>query len=270
MFRFARSTAAAPILVVVLATGWATAQYDPRLQYQRRGHRDEGLRTVAVGGFDVELMSARIEPTPSATAFNPPKGRAWKEHLVARFFVPELGPALLRIRQTRSQSGYYWLTFPTRSEPALASAWKAGRTNEYAWPTADVLANLREVTLDDLGALVTFGESASTNIQHALPVGLFDQEPIEVATAYRFTFRAPRKVNVSATITRDGPPLLTRARTWEEADSPFTVRWAPANAPDGWYKLALTGFFDNNAPLNREVRFYHRTHLSNAVRLDSR
>lgn len=37
------------------------AQYDPKLQYQNRGNRHEGLRPKPVSGYDIELLSALVE-----------------------------------------------------------------------------------------------------------------------------------------------------------------------------------------------------------------
>ena len=59
----------------VLATAAVVLAQDASLQYQPRGNRTEGLRTIAVGGFDLELLSARVEPAGGFVADSAPT--AW-------------------------------------------------------------------------------------------------------------------------------------------------------------------------------------------------
>jgi hypothetical protein len=256
--------ALASAAIIGLVATWAAAQYEPALQYQRRGDRDEGLRTVAIGGaVDIELVSARVDgPRAAAVA----RTASWGESIKARFFLPAPGSAYLLIRQLRSQSSFYWLSFPTRTQMELATTWAPKQTNEYVWPTL-VLSRAGSVSLDNLGAVVRFREQSAGNIQEVLPVALFDRDAIETVESYRFSLRPLTKVNVTAKILREGTELFSRPRLWEDADSPFTVLWTPGAAPEGWYRLLLTGFFENNSALNREIRFYHRRALTGAVTL---
>jgi hypothetical protein len=260
------------VATAALTSAAVAAQYDVRLQYQRRGDREEGLRSIAVGGRDIDLVSARIDgPRNPSSALPPSAGPAWGESVKARFFLPESSGVYLTVRQLRSQSTYYWLTFPARDEPDPSSGWSISATNEYAWPTSTVLARLRGVTLDDLGAVVRLGQPAATNVQRVLPVALFDRDAITVVDAYRFSWRPLNRVNVTVEIRSVGgdlkrKPYYTRAGRWEDAGSPFTVVWSPADAPEGWYRAILSGYFDNNARLDREVVFYHRPILSNTIR----
>jgi hypothetical protein len=82
----------------LIALSAGAGQYDPTLQYQRRGDRVEGLRTIDVGGFDVELLSVRIDsPEVSST-------QTWADRLRARFYLLENARLYLTVRQLRPQS----------------------------------------------------------------------------------------------------------------------------------------------------------------------
>jgi hypothetical protein len=259
----------ASLFLATVAVIAVQAQYDPKLLYQRRGERDEGVRTVAVGGQDIELVSARIDgPKLPGTSPSVP-APAWSDSVKARFYLPESGGAYLAVRQLRSQSTYYWLSLPAKDDESLAGGWRAMATNEYAWPTSTVLANLKDVTLDDLGAVVRLGQAGDSNIQRVLPVALYTHDSIDSVDAYRFTWRPLIRVNVTADVYARGgdsrPSLLNRPAKWEDAGSPFTILWKPGNAPEGWYRLVLAGYFQNNRKLDREVVFYHHRTLSNAI-----
>jgi hypothetical protein len=247
----------------------SAGQYDG-LQYQRRGEKDEGLRTVAVSGPDVELVSARIEGSASRFLEADKPSGGWGEVLVARFYVPQTERVYLSVRQLRSLSTYYWLTFPTRFAPDLAAGWTAGAVNEYAWQTSPVLSALPGVTRDNLGVVARQGERRESNVQRVLPVALFDNVPIESAQVYRFSWRALTRVKVEIAVSRltDEPAVTIdhRASRWEEAGSPFIYVWRPAGAQEGWYRVTLTGHFSTNAPLTREVQFYHKVSLTPSVR----
>ncbi len=272
--RWAFGLAIAAAAMVSTASIWA--QYDPRLQYQLRGDRNEGLRTIPVGGPDIALLSARIDGPADAT--NPPAtGRAWGETVHARFFVPESASLFLAVRQIRSNSTYYWLNHP---EPAtLEKTWTLGRMNEYPWPTSAVLKNLPNVHLEDLGAVVRVGQPDADKAERVLPVDLTDGATLARPGRYRFAFKTNRPAFVTAVIFRDSTVVYTRpgsptstfknvAGVWEQGGSPITVVWDPSTCtacPEGWYRLVIAGYFQNNTPLDKEVQFFHRLRLTDAA-----
>jgi hypothetical protein len=46
------------------------------------------------------------------------------------------------------------------------------------------------------------------------------------------------------------------------AAEPHTVRFPTGGWPDGWYRLAVSGYaLSNNAEIDMEVRFYHSRRL---------
>ena len=89
-----------------------------------------------------------------------------------------------------------------------------------------------------------------------LPAILFDAAAGHAVEAYRFLFKTNSRASISATVYSGEQVLLRRPANAEAANSPFTVRWEAGKAPEGWYRLVLSGyFFANNTPVDKEVRF---------------
>lgn len=251
--RFRLATAALACGGCILALAHASAQSDAALQYQARGDRSEGLRTIAVGGYDVELLSARVEPSGALDTRPAPSG--WAESVRLRFYLPGDDKVFITVRQLRSRTTYYWLNNVT-------SAFRTRAVNEYAWPTEPVLRRLAGVRLDDLGATVRLGQEQPAKRERVLPALLFDAAASDTAEAYRFLLKTNARANVSAAVYAEDRALYRRPANWEAANSPFTVRWDGSSAPEGWYRLVISGYFDNNTPLDKEILFYHRPSLS--------
>ena len=79
------------IALLVFVT--ALTQYAPDLQYQKRGDRFEGVRAGGVSGYDVELLSARVESSALPAT--------WPDTAAVSFFLPESTPVHLVVRQLR-------------------------------------------------------------------------------------------------------------------------------------------------------------------------
>jgi hypothetical protein len=242
-------------LVCALMCVDARAQGDAALQYQSRGDRSEGLRTIPVGGYDVELLSAAVEPADSPTAGSP---SAWSEAVRLRFFLPADDKAFITVRQLRSRTTYYWLN-------NVNTTLKPRAINEYTWPTDPVLRRLPNVRLLDLGVIVRLDQEQPAKSERVVPALLYDAKPSDVAAAYRFAMKTNGRANVSAAIYSGDKELYKRPANWEDANSPFTVRWDAGSLPEGWYRLVLTGYFTNNTKLDKEIRFYHRPSLSDSA-----
>lgn len=48
---------------------------------------------------------------------------------------------------------------------------------------------------------------------------------------------------------------------WRLANRPFSFKWDAAASPEGWYRLVLSGYFENNSQVGKTVHFYHRPDL---------
>ena len=239
------------IIPALLAAADSLVQYDPTLQFQNRGDRYEGIRSVPVGGLDVELLSARVDDPRRSDV-------PWSDQVGLRFYLPAQDPVHITVRQLRSGATNYWLDRVQRS-------WKAGSVNEYTWATAPVLGRLPDVRFEDLGAVIRVGrDDALARTQRVLPAVFFQQQPVDVARAYRFSLKTNGRARVSAVIYAGNTELYRRPDNWEEAGSPFTILWRADGAEEGWYRLVVSGRFANNAPLDKEVIFYHRPSLVTA------
>ncbi len=224
------------------------AQYDPKLQYQDRGDRREGLKPKPVSGNDVELLSALVD-------YREEGGSGWSPALHLRFVLPAAGPVSITVRQPRPKTLYYWL-----DEVVPRLPWRPRAVNEYTWPTEPVLQKLSAVTLEDLGAVVRLSTAKGPSKQERVaPAALFQTQPPTAASGYRFTFKTNGTAYVTGKIYRGDQKVFERQQNRETAGSPFTLSWPAQGQPDGEYRLVLSGFFDNtNDQLAQEVVFYHR------------
>jgi hypothetical protein len=246
-----RSLACGALASVSIVLGLASprAQYDPALQFQNRGDRFEGVRTIPVGGSDVELLSALVDHQVRPDT-------SWGERVALRFYLPQPEEVFITVRQLRARSTHYWLD-------RVRGTWQPGRVNEYSWPTGPVLQRLPDVRFEDLGTTIRIGrDDPLARTERVLPAVFFTQRPTGPTLAYRFALKTNGRARVTAVVYASNVELYRRPDNWEQAGSPFTIVWNVGQAREGWYRLVLTGYFDNNAPLAKEVVFYHRPSLS--------
>lgn len=221
------------------------AQHDPKLQYQNRGNRHEGLKPKPVSGYDIELLSALVEHRePFST---------WPPEMHLKFYLPTADPVAITVRLPRPKTWYYWL-----DEVKPASPWKPQAWNEFPWPTDPVLKNLSQVTPDDLGAVVRLGTGGPAKVETIAPAALFHGRAPKAAAGYRFTFKTNGRAYVTARIFRGDKEVYLRRQNEEKAGSPFTLAWEAGEEPQGDYRLVLSGYFSDNTPLAKEVRFHHQ------------
>lgn len=231
--------------VLLLATLPLLAQYDPALQYQNRGNRWEGLKPKPVSGYDIELLSALVSDREASPT--------WPTMLRLKFYLPAAESAFVTVRQPRPKTVYYWLDKVVPPTP-----WRPQAFNEFAWPTEPVLRNLTSVTLDDLGAVVRLRQEGPSKSETVAPAALYLTKPPTAVSGYRFTFKTNGTAYVTCKIYRGDKEVYKRPQSQEKAGSPFTVSWEPQGQPEGEYRLSLSGYFDNDDQLAKEVVFYHR------------
>ncbi len=252
--RLAPTAALAALLATPLAALLATplgAQYDPTLQYQNRGDRHEGLRPKPVSGYDVALLSARVDYREER--------EGWPEEMRLKFYLPRPEEVFITVRQLRPRSTFYWLD----KVAAPKDSWRPGMLNDYAWPTATVLQKLTRVTADDLGAVVRLQQELPGQRERVAPAILYGSGAPSEAPGYRFTLKTNGTAQVTCKIYRDTAELFTRPKKRERAGSPFTVRWDSGGQPDGDYRLVVSGYFESDSsPISKEIAFYHRTRLT--------
>jgi hypothetical protein len=114
------------------------------------------------------------------------------------------------------------------------------------------------MTLDDLAVVVRLGREDPSKKEVVAPAALFHRTSPATAGGYRFTFKTNGTALVTGTIYRGEQVVFRRQQNRERAGSPFTLLWEAKGRPDGEYRLVLSGSFDDNTQLDKEVVFHHR------------
>ncbi len=221
------------------------AQYDSALQYQNRGNRHEGLRPKPVSGYDIELLSALVDGRAP--------GPGWPKDLRLKFYLPAEDKVFVTVRQPRPRTDYYWLDKVVPQEP-----WRPRAFNEFSWPTGLVLRKLSSLSAGDLGVVVRLRQEDPSRKETVAPAALFDAQPPPTVAGYRFTFKTNGTAFVTGRIFRGDKEVFRRPPNREQGNVPFTLVWDARGQPDGEYRVDLSGYFDDNARLAKEVSFHHR------------
>ena len=234
--------------LLVAGSGEGAAQDE--LRYQARPQRNEGIRSRPVSGFDIELLSARVDyrDTPNQLG----------ERLKVRFFLPKRGEVHLVVREL-DYLHYYWLD---NAQPEMP--WDVG-FNEFAWPTSDVLQRLPAPPLRayDLGVVARLDRPEPAAVEKVAPVVFYQSQFPERANAYVFHFRLREAAKVKAEVFKQGnaTPIVSIDLGRQSGGRPFAVRWDAASPPaqEGAYQLVLSGYMlSNSDPVSQIVEFFHR------------
>lgn len=224
-------------------------QGQSKLEYQKRANRYEGIKPKPVSGFDIELLSAHI-------AYHDDTSRMG-ERFQVRFFLKDVHPVHLLVREI-DYKHYYWLD---KVEPE--SPWRAGFSNVYGWPTADVIRQLHGLSLYDLGVVARLDKSMPRAEEYVAPVLLYQSNYPSEVSGYVFVFRLRDEAKIKGTIYKEagGKPILVQDLGRQRGGRPFPFQWdlASTPAPKGAYKLVLKGYMlSNNYPVEQVVHFYHQ------------
>lgn len=254
VFLSTRSAGALIALIALIAQLLLPAPAWPQeeLQYQRRGNRYEGIKPRPVSGYDIELLSARIQHGEDLSKLG--------ERLGLRFFLKEIADVHVFVREVEHRH-FYWLD---RIVPA--APWKPGFDNVFEWPVREVIGRLPDFKPADLGVLVRLGKTTPSVVEKVAPALFYQARLPARATGYLFTFRLRDDAKVTATFYREGGDEVLARQVFprQAGGRAFTVRWdLPANTlPEGLYKLVLGGYFlDTNDPVRQTVSFHHQPML---------
>ena len=228
------------------------AQYPIDVEYRNRGNRNEGVRSQPVSGYYIELISALALPREDS-------GQMPREYKL-KFYLKQLYDVYLTARE-RDPRHNYWLDGVRPPNP-----WRSGFSNEFAWPTQDVVARLSPpIKLNDLAVLARLERQNPSQNERVAPVFLFYSRPPAAVTGYMFTFFLNVDSRLACFFYKEGStvPVLAQNFPREPAGRSFTVTWNSAGVPEGWYKLVVRGKrLNNNEDFTTMVNFYH--HLKSA------
>jgi hypothetical protein len=222
---------------------------DELLTYQRRANRYEGIKPAPVSGYDIELISARVDFKEDHRLAEP--------LLKIKFFLEKESPVYIVVREL-DYKYYYWLD---KVEPP--HLWQLGFENVFEWPARDVIQQLDGLTIDDLGVVVRLDKPEPGRIERIAPAILYQSKPPSTITGYLFTFRINGDAKVECSIRgKDTSERITQTFPRQPAGQPFTCRWATAAAPEGYYELSVRGkFLDVPDPIDLTAQFYHQPHV---------
>lgn len=224
----------------------ASAQKE--VEYRERAYGFEGVKANPVSGFDVELLSARVdyEDSPSLV----------KDQLQLRFFLDRARPVNVVVREL-DQKYYYWLD---KVRPQIHGV--SGFGNTYHWPTDEVIRKLGQLRPYDLGVVVRLDKDQPGAVETVAPPVFYQSKlPTEIK-GYSFSFRLRDDSKVKATVYEEanGAPVIAQDLGKQRGGRPFTFKWNLATAPakPGFYRVVLSGYVaDTNSPVSQVVRFFH-------------
>lgn len=218
---------------------------DP-LQYQKRANRFEGLKAKPVSGFDIELLSARVDYSDAPEQLG--------DRFHARFYLDKPSDVYVVVREL-DYKHFYWLDKIIPSAP-----WQAGFGNEFDWPTRDVVAQLDDMRISDLGVVARLGRETPSATERVAPVLFYQTQFPTKANGYAFHFRLREDAKIKGTIYKANGELVVAEDLGKQRGArPFVVKWDAGAASEGEYKLVLSGYLlSNSDPVSQVVQFYHR------------
>jgi hypothetical protein len=225
---------------------WNPTAGADELEYKERANRFEGVRPKPVGGFNVELLSARVDYHDDPETLG--------EQFHARFFLERASDVKITVREL-DYKRYYWLD---KIKPQ--SPWQVGFGNVFHWPTSDVVRPLN-LRISDLGIVVRLGNQEPGEPERVAPVAFYQSQFPSDVKGYVFSFRLREDAKVNVTVYKgdekyyESDPIKVRGKR----SFPFKWDLAAKPPPEGEYKVVLSGYeLSANDPVHLAVQFYHR------------
>lgn len=233
------------ILLVFMA--WIPSlRAEPSLQYQNRGNRYEGVKPKPVSGYDIELISVRAAYTEQT--------RRVPDTFKLRFYLNRAAEVYLTVREL-DYKYYYWL------DKVKPKFWTRGFQNEFVWPAQEVIRQLDQLGMYDLGVVARLEREQPSKAEQVAPVILYHSQLPKTIRDYLFTLKTNGDARLTCSIYKEGDkePVFTQTFRRQRGGRPFTLKWDSATASEGFYRLVVKGYFlHNNVPINQTVDFYHQ------------
>ena len=218
-----------------------------QVEYQNRGNRYEGVKPKPVSGYDIELISVRVDYKEEV--------KQMPDWFKLRFYLEASSEVYLTVREI-DYKYYYWMDKIKPEQP-----WKPGFENVFEWSTQDVLQQLGEIKIYDLGIVARLEKPEASKLERVAPVIFYHSQFPATINGYLFTFKTNGDARLTCSFYREekAEAEFTQNIHLQRGGRPFTVRWDSAQAAEGSYKLVIKGYFlDTNNPIDQTVHFYHR------------
>ena len=218
-----------------------------QVDYQNRGNRYEGVKPKPVSGTDIELISVLVDYREEV--------KQMPDSLKLRFYLKASSKVYLTVREI-DYNYYYWMDKINPEQP-----WKPGFDNVFGWATQDVLQQLGNIKIYNLGIVARLENSEPSSLERVAPVIFYHSHFPSNIKGYLFTFKTNGDAQLSCSFYREekAEPVDIQNFQLQRGGRPFTVRWDSEQAEEGFYKLIINGYFLNtNNPIDQTVQFYHR------------
>jgi hypothetical protein len=235
-------------LILCLLVVWASSTLaEMHLQYRKRGNRYEGIRSKTVSGFDIELISARVEYKEA--------GKQIPNIFKVKVYLERPSQVHLTVREL-DYKYYYWMDKVQPAEP-----WRSGFDNVFDWPTRDVIQQLRSIQMYDLRVVARLENTDPSIVERIAPVIFYHSQVPATVEGYVFTFKTNGDARLTCEVYEEEgvKPVFTHHIHRQPGGSAFTVRWDSSQAAEGGYRLLVRGFLlEDNRRINQTVSFYHQ------------
>lgn len=226
---------------------WSPAVWaETYLQYQDRGNRHEGIKRKPVSGYDIELISVRADYKEQTTRL--------PDILKLRFYLNQDSEVYLTVRELEYKH-FYWM------DKVKPKRWGKGFQNEFEWPTQEVIRQLGQLGMYDLGVVARLEREEPSKVEQIAPVIFYHSQFPNTIKGYLFTFKTGGDARLICSIYKEGEkePVFTRTFRRQRGGRPFTVRWDSSKSSEGFYRLVVNGYLlTTNDRINQIVRFYHQ------------
>ena len=151
---------------------------------------------------------------------------------------------------------YYWLD---RVQPV--GPWPSGFDNVFAWPTHDVIKELRDIKIYGLGVVARLEKPEPSQVERVAPVLFYHSQLPVRANGYLFTFKTRGDARLRSLLYKEGASesVDTKDFQLQRGGRPFTIRWDSSRFAEGAYKLVVKGYFvETNDAIDQVVHFFHQ------------
>jgi hypothetical protein len=235
-------------LMLLLLVAWGSSTLaEMHLQYRKRSNRFEGIRPKPVSGYDIELISARVDYKEESTQM--------PERFKVKVYLAQPSEVHLTVREL-DYKYYYWMDKVQPAEP-----WRRGFDNIFGWPTREVIQQLGKINMYDLGVVARLENANPSIVERVAPVIFYHSQLPANVEGYVFTFKTNGYTRLTCEVYEEEgvKPVFTHHIHRQPGGSAFTVRWDSSQAAEGGYRLVVRGsFLEDDRRINQTVSFYHQ------------